>query len=66
MMSLLALREEHLALFAASARMITAVKTKKASVGGLQPFNTLFYIGHICTVLSPMTIILTKYTEWFY
>ena len=57
MMSLLALRAEHLAPFATSMRMMTAVKTEKASVGGLQPFDTLFYVDHSLTVLSPMTVI---------
>ena len=66
MMSFLALRAEHLAPFATSVCIMTAVKTEKASVGGLQLFNTLFYVHHSFTALSPMTIIFTKYTEWFY
>jgi hypothetical protein len=44
--------------------MVTAVKTEKASIGGLHLLITLLYIGHGFTVLSPMTITFTEYTEW--
>ena len=43
---------------------MTTVKAKKASIGGLQLLNTLLYIGHGFTVLSRMTITITKYAEW--
>ena len=66
MMSLLAFRAEHLAPFATSVCKMTAVKIEKGSVGGLQLFNTLFYVYYSFTVLSQMPIIFTKYTEWFY
>ena len=65
-MSLLAFRAEHLAPFGTSVHMMTAVMTDKASVGGLQLFNTFFYVDHSFTVLSSVTITFTKYTEWIY
>jgi hypothetical protein len=46
--------------------MMTAVKAEKASIGRLQLLNMLLHIGHGFTVLSPMTITFTKYTEWLY
>jgi hypothetical protein len=46
--------------------MMTAVKTKKASIGGLQLPNTLLYIGDGFTASSPVTIKFTKYAEWLY
>jgi len=46
MMSILALRAEHLAPFVTSVRMMAAVETEKASVGGLQLFNAFFYVDH--------------------
>jgi len=64
MMSLLSLPAEHLSPFATSVRMMTAVETEKASVGGFQLFNTFFYVDHSFTVLIPVTITFTKYTEW--
>jgi hypothetical protein len=56
MMSLPALRAEHLAPFATRVLM-TAVKTEKASVGDLQLLNTLSYVAHRFTILSPMTFV---------
>jgi len=59
-MSLLALRAEHLPSFATSVRIMTAVETEKISVGGLQVFNTFFYVDHSFTVLSPVSNTFTK------
>jgi hypothetical protein len=63
MMARLTLRAEHLAHIATSVRMMTTVKTQKAPVGGLHPFNTPVYGDHSFTLLSPTTITFTKYTE---
>jgi hypothetical protein len=62
----LALRAEYLAPFATSMRMMTSVETEKALVGGLQLLNSLLYVNYSFTVLRPMALIFTKYTEWFY
>jgi hypothetical protein len=66
MMSLLALRAEHLAHFSTSVRMMTALRNEKESVCGFQLFNTLFFVDHGFTVLSPVAFIFTKYTKWIY
>jgi len=66
MVSILAPRAEQLPPFATSVRMMTLLETEKASVGGLQHFNTCFYVDHSFAVLSSVAIIFTKYTEWIY